>query len=100
MNSNWDTTKLGGSIKRNIINPDLLEERKKCNFDKIELANFVHGEEVVNEMNTVYNEIRKDPNMKVGLDFYEMSREEQMATLWGTTTAVFNNPVLRGPYFL
>jgi hypothetical protein len=100
MHSDWDTTKLGGSIKRDIINPDLLEEQKKCNFDKIELANFVHGEEVVNEMNTVYNEIGKDPNMRVGLDFYEMTREEQMATLWRTTTAVFNNPVLRGPHFL
>jgi hypothetical protein len=26
MTSDWDTSKLGGSIKRNIVNPDLLEE--------------------------------------------------------------------------
>ena len=58
------------------------------------------GENIVDEMNTVYREIGNDPNMRVGLDFYEMTREEQMATLWRVTTAVFNNPQLRQPYFL
>ena len=100
MTSDWDTSKLGGSIKRNIVNPDLLEEHQKCNFDKKEFANFVLGENIVDEMNTVYREIGNDPNMRVGLDFYEMTREEQMATLWRVTTAVFNNPQLRQPYFL
>ena len=32
-NTEWDAKFLGGSIKRNIVNPDLLEERAKCNFD-------------------------------------------------------------------
>jgi hypothetical protein len=30
--TNWDSTFLGGSIKRDIVNPDLVEERAKCNF--------------------------------------------------------------------
>jgi len=37
----WDAKLLGGSIKRNIVNPDIEEERLKCNFDKTELAKFI-----------------------------------------------------------
>lgn len=33
MTSDFDTSKLGGSIKRNIVNPDLIEEMEKRNFD-------------------------------------------------------------------
>ena len=29
----WDSHLLGGSWKRQIVNPDLEEERKKCTFD-------------------------------------------------------------------
>jgi len=29
----WDAKTLGGSWKRKIVNPDLAEERAKCNFD-------------------------------------------------------------------
>ena len=76
MTSDWDTSKLGGSIKRNIINPDLLEEQQKRNFDPKEFANFVLGENIVDEMNAVYKELGSDSNMRVGLDFYEMTRED------------------------
>lgn len=41
--SDWDANKLGGSVKRNIVNPDMIEEREKCNFDKTEFAHFVLG---------------------------------------------------------
>ena len=44
---------LGGSIKRNIVNPDLISERAKCNFDKKEFAEFVLSKEVLNEMNVI-----------------------------------------------
>jgi len=32
----FDPRTMGGSIKRKIMNPDLLEERAKCDFDQIE----------------------------------------------------------------
>ena len=32
----FDPKVMGGSIKRRIVNPDLLEERAKCNFDREE----------------------------------------------------------------
>jgi hypothetical protein len=64
------------------------------------LANFVLGADINEEMRVMNEEISKDENLKVGLDFYEFTREEQMTTLWRITNAVFNNPVLRQPYFL
>lgn len=95
MTSDFDPKILGGSIKRDIVNPDLLEERAKCNFDQTELANFVLGTDITEEMRVLREEIKKDENMRVGLNFYEFTREEQMTTLWRITTAIFNNPVLR-----
>lgn len=41
MTDNWDAERLGGSIKRNIVNPDLIEERKNCAFDKEEILDFM-----------------------------------------------------------
>lgn len=32
----FDPKELGGSIKRKVMNPDLVEEREKCNFDRNE----------------------------------------------------------------
>jgi hypothetical protein len=68
---------LGGSIKRNIVNPDLISERAKCNFDKKEFAEFVLSKEVLNEMNVIIEEVRKDKNLQTDFKFMEMSREEQ-----------------------
>jgi len=44
----WDSNLLGGSWKRQIVNPALEEERKKCTFDQKELAKFVLSEPVYN----------------------------------------------------
>ena len=33
MSDNFDPAVLGGSIKRGIVNPDLVEERARCAFD-------------------------------------------------------------------
>jgi hypothetical protein len=32
---------IGGSIRRGIVNPDLLEERAKCTFNQEEILDFV-----------------------------------------------------------
>ena len=40
----WDSKLLGGSFKRGIVNPDLIEERKKCTFDQDEMFRFVFTE--------------------------------------------------------
>jgi hypothetical protein len=35
----------GGSVARKIVNPDLLEERAKCNFDMKELYSAVYDKD-------------------------------------------------------
>ena len=59
----WNTALLGGSIKRKIVNPDLIEERAKCNFNQQELAEFVAGRDNLDEMRIIKEEITKDPNL-------------------------------------
>ena len=44
MNS-FNPKELGGSIKNQIVNPDLVDERARCTFDKEEAYNIVYPEE-------------------------------------------------------
>ena len=37
-----EMTTSGGSIKRQIVNPDLLEERAKCTFDPEEIKKLIY----------------------------------------------------------
>lgn len=32
-----------GSVKNSIVAPDLVHERAKCQFDQLELREFLHG---------------------------------------------------------
>jgi hypothetical protein len=57
----FDPKVLGGSIKRNIVNPDLVDERKKTAFDKIEFASFMIGEEVLEEIKEIRAFIEAEP---------------------------------------
>ena len=41
----FDPKVLGGSVKRGIVNPDLLEERAKSNFNQADLEEFLMGKE-------------------------------------------------------
>ena len=43
--TDFDQKALGGSVKRGIVNPDLLEERAKCDFNQRELVLFLFGQE-------------------------------------------------------
>lgn len=47
MSDNFDPNVLGGSIKRGIVNPVLIEERAKCAFDQTEMRDFMFGKELV-----------------------------------------------------
>lgn len=76
-NTNWDASKMGGSIKRNIVNPDLLEERKKCIFDQQELSKWMMGE-YAGTVLSHFNEVKqKYPQiMESSFEEYEMTRRE------------------------
>lgn len=60
----FDPKILGGSVKRNIVNPDLYEERKNCNFNKAELADYILGEDVHQEIRELVDLVKKEPNMQ------------------------------------
>ena len=47
---NFDPHILGGSLKRGIVAPELLEERANRNFDQRELLLFLHGKKVVEDI--------------------------------------------------
>ena len=79
----WDATKLGGSMKRNIVNPDLLEERAKLAFDRYELQRFTVGEWLYDknaEVEVFFN--KHEDVMKGSAEEYEMTREELLEHYW------------------
>ena len=61
-------------MKRGIVNPDLLEEKQKCNFDKEELARFIFGPDVFADMQELAAFIKNEPKMQVDINYLEESR--------------------------
>ena len=80
--TDFDPKVLGGSVKRGIVNPDLLEERKKCNFDQRELCLFMFGKDMVFFVETVIDYVEKHPEIQSGIEYYEMTREEKFKVWW------------------
>ena len=78
----FDPKILGGSLKRGIVNPDLLEERQKCNFDQKEMSSNLFGDELVGYIEQVDNFIERHPQTISGIDYFEMSREEKFTVWW------------------
>jgi acyl-CoA oxidase len=85
----FDPKTMGGSIKRGIVNPDLLEERAKCTFDQSELERFLIGEDVIAQTKYMAQMIDKYPSLKSDFDYFEMSREEKMAEWWRRFQVMF-----------
>ena len=51
-----------GSVKRDIVSPDLIDERAKCNFDQEELRLFLHGGEAkLNAWKYMFKIFGEDP---------------------------------------
>ena len=59
----FDPKILGGSVKRGIVNPDLLEEREKCDFDQRELTLSIFGKENVEYIEQVDSFIERHPEI-------------------------------------
>lgn len=73
---------LGGSVKRGIVNPDLAEERAKCDFDQRELTAFLYGQKVVDFVKKVDDLQTKYPEIQSSVDHYEKTREEKFREWW------------------
>ena len=57
----FDPQVMGGSIKRRIVNPDLLEERAKCNFDRDEAKKVMYQAEMLAEIQFYEDLVKKYP---------------------------------------
>lgn len=67
-----------GSIKNKIVASDLLEERKKINFDNKELALITwNGQEDYSRILGLYGDLKEDPLKQSSEKWYDMTREEQ-----------------------
>jgi hypothetical protein len=79
----WDAKNQGGSFKRKIVNPDLIEERKQCNFDQKELFKFIYDEKTYNWIQEMNQLVQDHPEiMDNQLDTFDMTREEKFEFYW------------------
>ena len=46
----FDPAVMGGSVKRGIVNPDLAEERARCDFDQVLFAKALWGQEMLDHI--------------------------------------------------
>ena len=67
----------GGSITDRRVNPDLAEEREKCNFDKKELKLVFGDTEMIDEIENHMRDFKNHPELLVDPNYMEMSREQQ-----------------------
>jgi hypothetical protein len=81
-NSDWDPVLLGGSIDRQITNPNLIEERAKCTFDQSELERHLMGELTYDYFVKRDKLFDKYPALALVPGYNELSREEKMEDWW------------------
>ena len=91
----FDTEALGGSIKNKIVNPLLLEERAKCNFDKREAFCLLYSEDIRQEF--AYGEalMKKHPEIEVSHNYYEKTRVEKFEEWWTRMRVVMEDEEFR-----
>lgn len=78
----FSDVKVAGSIKEKRVNPDLLEERQKCVFDKDEFLVSTLDPKIL-ELSKSYNDdLAKHPELRSDPSFFDMDREQQMKTWW------------------
>jgi len=68
----------GGSIKRQVVNPDLLEERNKLAFDITDIEKILFVPEIHEKYKVVAQKVREHPELLPSHEYFEMTREEQM----------------------
>ena len=91
----FDPEVLGGSIKRKIVNPMLVAERAKCNFDKEEAHNTLYSEEMTYEVEFFKKAVAKHPEIVSTVEYFEMSREEKFKLWWDRLKVIMSDPELK-----
>ena len=67
-----------GSIAKGIVASDLLDERKKCNFNQEEFMNLIITKKHADYFKRTIKIMESDPILKNTHKYYDMTREEQM----------------------
>ncbi len=78
----FDPKVLGGSIKRGIVNPDLLEERAKRTFEAAELEEFYFGSRARDFIHEISDFIERRPEVRTPMEYFHMTREGRMREHW------------------
>jgi hypothetical protein len=83
-----------GSIREKKVNPDLQEERDKCNFDQKELTKIIYGNDI--EFHNLYKRFTlENKELQTTPEFYEMTREEQMERSMRQFSFLHSHPEIR-----
>lgn len=83
-----------GSIREKKVNPDLQEERDKCNFDQKELTRIIYGNDIESHEN-LKKVIGADKDLQPTFEFYEMTREEMMERSQMQMKKILSNPEIK-----
>ena len=91
----FDPEVMGGSIKRKIVNPELVRERALCSFDKDEAFRVLYPEDQRYEYETFFKLIKKHPEICTSPGYYEKTREEKFKEWWERMKVVMADPEFR-----
>ena len=91
----FDPNTMGGSIKRKIVNPLLVEERAKCTFDKEEAYITLFPEEQRYEYSLFEGLMKKHPEVASSENYYEKNREERIQEWWKRMRVVMDSDEYR-----
>ena len=91
----FDPETMGGSIKRKIVNPLLVAERQKCNFDQEEAYIKIFPSEMRQEIETNEALLKKHPEIMTSANFYEKTRAEKMKEWWARNRVIMSDPEFR-----
>jgi hypothetical protein len=76
-NTHYTVPAIGGSIRRGVVNSDLLAERAKCTFDKAEVEKVIYIDGMKEYYTKLIEDVAKYPEeLKAPPTYLEMTREE------------------------
>lgn len=81
-NTHFTQPAIGGSIRRQEVNPDLLEERAKATFDPEEIKQMIYIPGWLEFYKRIASDMRQHKELIPSHDYFEMTRQEQMKWHW------------------
>ena len=91
----FDPEVLGGSIKRKIVNPLLVAEREKCNFNRQEAYEALYPADQRAEFKIFQDLVKKHPEIASQMEYYEMDRMEKMTEWWDRLKVIMSDREFR-----